>query len=278
MFHLFTVLFTVMLIVKLFQSWLNPRLVISKYNQLYQQLQRTITPACANVMIYGAHFVGSGKFWNLPSTGALLRLLYKSFKVIISCFDLGCVGFLTNSMLYSRDGIRCGFILIVIGLTITSILTFTWWCLVIIGYNGAWIVYVTCVALGVIFFITKIVVQHKIRVSFLEKQREKGQDSWSSTWSSIYDIKQKSHLKSCKGALPNYESCCQTCCCMTFCTPCMYGQMQSAINKYQCWYSNQLFFHGRISTMFSRSFCSKYEAEKVSRPNAPLVLHISTFN
>ena len=80
-------------------------------------------------------------------------------------------------MLYSRDGIRCGFILIVIGLTITSILTFTWWCLVIIGYNGAWIVYVTCAALGVIFFITKIVVQHKIRVSFLEKQREKGQDS-----------------------------------------------------------------------------------------------------
>jgi len=39
-------------------------------------------------------------------------------KANLSCFDLGCVGFLTNAMLYNREGIRCGFIWVVPGLTI----------------------------------------------------------------------------------------------------------------------------------------------------------------
>jgi len=48
--------------------------------------------------------------------------------------------------------------------------------MVIAGNNNAWIVYATGAALGLICFITKIVLQHKVRVSFLEKQREKGRD------------------------------------------------------------------------------------------------------
>merc|ERR1711990_122033 len=75
----------------------------------------------------------------------------------LSCFDLGCVGFLTNAMLYNRNGIRCGFMWIVLGLTITSILSFVWWILKIYRFNSAWIVYVIFCSLGFICLITKIV-------------------------------------------------------------------------------------------------------------------------
>ena len=60
------------------------------------------------------------------------------------------------------------------------ILTFIW---TLMGLFGIWIPFIPLVVgiLGWIFWIVKIPLQHKVRLSFLEKQREKGSDFSNAT-------------------------------------------------------------------------------------------------
>merc|ERR1719259_354106 len=44
----------------------------------------------------------------------------------LSSFEIGCIGFLTNAKLYNSSGLRSGYILVVILMTLASCLLFTW--------------------------------------------------------------------------------------------------------------------------------------------------------
>ena len=127
-------------------------------------------------------------------------MIFLSDLINFSLYDCGCLGFLTNELLYSDSCIRTGYYAVAIGFFIgkdqinfitkmnfknetnskfndlsASILSFIWSMMLIFGY---WIPFIPLIAsiLGWIFVIVKIVLQYKIRVSWLEKQREKGAD------------------------------------------------------------------------------------------------------
>ena len=190
-------------------------------------------------------------------------------------------------MLYNSSGLRSGYILVVILMTLArdqrtfwkvkilleiandpnkaSCLIFTWFFIHLVLFT--WLLPLLWTFYGLFFVcvIIKIVLQHKVRVQFLKKQREKGPDSWYSPENRIrigFIRYRLYRSKSGKGALPNYESCCQTCCCMTWCSCLMFGQMHSAMNKYQCWHQNRQFTEAKISMCVSLIFLLKVRGWK----------------